>query len=116
PSTRESANLLSGREEIAVDVDENEAVALVLRQSEMSLHHAKIVHGSPPNRSDGRRFGLAIRYVAPHVRTRYDWTSALLVRGRNKQSCFALDSLETLVMYSEIDAFPDCNLMKVRWH
>lgn len=35
---------------------------------QMSLHHVKLIHGSPPNKSDKRRYGFAIRYVAPHVK------------------------------------------------
>lgn len=113
-SAADSPNLLSGREEIAVDVDENQAVDLVLRQGEMSLHHAKIVHGSSPNRSATRRYGLAIRYVAPHVRNRDEWTSAMLVRGRNEQGYFAPDPVPTRDMDPDIVAFVDGTWKKRR--
>ncbi len=106
-SAADSANMLSGREEIAVDIDESQAVDLVLRQGEMSLHHVKIVHGSPPNRSAARRYGLAIRYVAPHVRNEDKWTSALLVRGRNEPSNFMPDPVPTRDMDPDIVAFVD---------
>ena len=45
-------NLLSRGQEIAVEVDEREAVALELRAGEMSLHHVRLIHGSDPNPSD----------------------------------------------------------------
>jgi ectoine hydroxylase-related dioxygenase (phytanoyl-CoA dioxygenase family) len=78
-----SPNMLFTHEEIAVEVDESQAVSLVLKEGEMSLHHVGIVHGSPPNRSSGRRYGYAIRYVATHVKQRGDMPYASLVRGRD---------------------------------
>ena len=44
-------NLLSRGQEIAVDVDKTKAVGIPLTAGEMSLHHVRLVHGSPPNRS-----------------------------------------------------------------
>jgi non-heme Fe2+,alpha-ketoglutarate-dependent halogenase len=61
-------NLLSRGQEIAVDVDLDKAVDVVLQPGEMSLHHVKIAHNSEPNRSSRRRIGFAIRYVGAHVR------------------------------------------------
>jgi len=81
PSAPASANMLFTHEELAEDVDESQAVDITLAQGDMSLHHVKILHGSPPNRSAQRRMGYAIRYVAPHVRQRGDMNSATLVRG-----------------------------------
>lgn len=75
-------NLLSRGQEIAVDVDEKEAVALPLEPGEMSLHHVRLIHGSEPNPSDRRRIGFAIRYLPTHVRQTVAKTdSATLVRG-----------------------------------
>ncbi|MBI1779518.1 MAG: phytanoyl-CoA dioxygenase family protein [Proteobacteria bacterium] len=86
-----SANMLFTHEEIAVEVDEGQAVSLLLGEGEMSLHHVKIVHGSPPNRSPARRYGFAIRYVAAHVRQRGDMPYATLVRGRDDYGYFRPD-------------------------
>jgi ectoine hydroxylase-related dioxygenase (phytanoyl-CoA dioxygenase family) len=61
--TFDQHNLLTRGQEIAVEVDESEAVPLVLRPGEMSLHHVRLVHGSPPNPSGDRRIGYAIRYI-----------------------------------------------------
>ncbi len=86
-----SANMLFTHEEIAVEVDEKRGVSLLLDEGQMSLHHVKIVHGSPPNRSPARRYGYAIRYVAPHVRQRGDMPWATLVRGRDEYGYFKPD-------------------------
>lgn len=79
------ANMLSRGQEIAVTVNEAEAIDIVLAPGEMSLHHVLIFHGSPPNRAAHARIGLAIRYVPPHVR-QLDGTkgSATLVRGEDR--------------------------------
>jgi non-heme Fe2+,alpha-ketoglutarate-dependent halogenase len=90
-----SGNMLFTHEEIAVDVDERQGVSLLLEEGEMSLHHVKIVHGSPPNRSDARRYGYAIRYVASHVRQRGDQPYATLVRGRDDHGFFRRDPVPT---------------------
>ena len=75
-------NLLSRGQEIAVDVDEKQAVFAELEPGQASLHHVLLFHGSAPNRSDDRRIGLAIRYIPTHVKQAVgmrDWAS--LVRG-----------------------------------
>lgn len=86
-----SGNMISSHEEIAVDVDEAQGISLLLGEGEMSLHHVNIVHGSPPNRSTGRRYGFAIRYVATHVRHTGDMPTAILVRGRDDYGNFGPD-------------------------
>jgi len=75
-------NLLSRGQEIEVEVDDARGVDVVLRAGQMSLHHVRMVHGSPPNRSDDRRIGFAIRYIPTHVRQLAgDTDGAMLVRG-----------------------------------
>ena len=81
-------NMLSRGQEIAVEVGDDEAVDLVLRPGQMSLHHVKIFHGSHANRSDDRRIGFAIRYLPPHVRQGVGTDSATLVRGRDRYGYF----------------------------
>jgi hypothetical protein len=99
--------MLFTHEELAGDVDESKAVDITLAQGDMSLHHVKILHGSPPNRSAGRRMGYAIRYVAPHVKQRGDVNSATLVRGTDRYGYFAQDPVPTRDMEPEIVAFVD---------
>ena len=75
-------NLLTRGQEVAVEVDEKQAVDLILSPGEMSLHHVRMVHGSEPNRADYRRIGFAIRYVPTYVRqTAGPKDYAMLVRG-----------------------------------
>jgi non-haem Fe2+, alpha-ketoglutarate-dependent halogenase len=75
-------NLLSRGQEIEVEVDEARGVDIVLRAGEMSLHHVRMVHGSPPNRSNDRRIGFAIRYIPTYVRQLAgEVDGAMLVRG-----------------------------------
>jgi len=76
-------NLLSRGQEIAVAVDEAQAVAAPLAAGEISIHHVRLAHGSAPNASDDRRIGLAIRYIPPYVRQLKVRDSAMLVRGRD---------------------------------
>ena len=106
-SAAESANMLFTHEELAGDVDESKAVDITLAQGDMSLHHVKILHGSPPNRSPGRRMGYAIRYVAPHVKQRGDMNSATLVRGADRYGYFARDPVPRRDMEPDIVAFVD---------
>ncbi len=75
-------NLLSRGQEIAVEVDDARGVDILLRAGEMSLHHVRMVHGSPANRSDDRRIGFAIRYIPTYVRQIAGGEDgAMLVRG-----------------------------------
>jgi ectoine hydroxylase-related dioxygenase (phytanoyl-CoA dioxygenase family) len=83
-----AGNLLTRGQEIAVDVDPSQAVSINLLPGEMSLHHVRIVHGSPPNRSAGRRIGFAIRYIPTYVRQLQGNDSATLVRGVDEYRTF----------------------------
>jgi hypothetical protein len=85
-------NLLSRGQEIAVEVDETQAVDIALEPGEMSLHHVLIVHGSRPNTSADRRIGYAIRYIPTRVRQiAGPRDSATLVRGRDAFGHFDLE-------------------------
>lgn len=58
-------NLLSRGQEIAVAVDEGDAIAAALAPGQMSLHHGRLFHASGPNTTGDRRIGLVIRYIRP---------------------------------------------------
>ncbi len=109
-----SHNMLFTHEELATEVDENAAVDLLLDVGEMSLHHVKILHGSPPNKSPERRYGYAVRYVAPHVRQRGDMNSASLVRGRDDYGYFGPEPVPNRDMEPEIVDFVDGPLANCR--
>lgn len=86
-TSREGDNRLTL--EVSAAVDEARAVDVVLRETEMSLHHPYLVHGSNANRSDGKRLGFAVRYVAPEVRQRLPHHAVVLARGRDDFRHFA---------------------------
>lgn len=65
-SSNEVANVLGA--EIDREVDERDAVDLVLAPGDVSVHHENIVHGSNANHSDRWRRGLTIRYVPTTTR------------------------------------------------
>jgi non-heme Fe2+,alpha-ketoglutarate-dependent halogenase len=78
-------NLLSRGQEVAVEVDERDAVDVVLKPGEMSIHHVRLIHGSEPNRSEQPRIGFAIRYIPTYIRqTSGVRDSATLVWGEDE--------------------------------
>ena len=110
-----SANMLFTHEEVAVEVDDATAADCLLEAGQMSLHHVNLMHGSQPNRSDARRMGYAIRYVAPHVRQRGDQNSATLVRGVDDHRHFEPEPVPKRDMDPEIVAFVDAPLGAEPW-
>ena len=87
--TYDDANVLTRGQEAEVDLDENKTVLAELEPGQISLHHGKLLHASGPNRSEERRIGLTINYIAPHVRqvvAREDF--AVLVRGEDRYGHF----------------------------
>ena len=83
--TWQDDNMLSRGQEIAVEVDEDQAVNLEVDTGEAALFAYHIAHASYPNRSDDRRIAIAIRYIPPDARqTLAEWDSASLVRGEDR--------------------------------
>ena len=83
-------NLLSRGQEVQAEVREEDATDVVLRAGQMSLHHVNIIHGSNPNRTDGRRVGFAIRFITPDVSQAGERPPAVLARGRDDFHHFEL--------------------------
>jgi non-haem Fe2+, alpha-ketoglutarate-dependent halogenase len=102
--TFDKNNLLTRGQEVMVDVDRSKAVRLDLRPGEMSLHHVRLVHGSPPNPSDQRRIGFAIRYIPTSVRQIEGEDSATLVRGADTWRSFEHEPRPTRDMDPEFVA------------
>jgi len=102
--TFDKNNLLTRGQEIAVEVDESKAFYLDLEPGEASLHHVLLVHGSPPNPSDDRRIGFAIRYVPTSVRQIHGEDSATLVRGVDTFHHFEHEPIPTREMQPELVA------------
>ncbi|MDQ0469533.1 phytanoyl-CoA dioxygenase family protein [Labrys wisconsinensis] len=112
--TMAANNMLSRGQDVAVEVDQTKAVDLELEPGEISLHHTMLIHGSEANRSDTRRLGIAIRYVAAHVRQTTGFKdSATLVRGNDRYGHFIAEPRpardfdpEVIPFYAELaDAF-----------
>ena len=68
-------------QEVQVEVNEADAVEVVLRAGEMSLHHAAIIHGSRSNRSDTQRLGFIVRFVTSAYDLASQQTPFILARG-----------------------------------
>jgi hypothetical protein len=78
---------------IVGEVDDRPAAHAPLRAGEFSLHHTLTLHRSQPNRSRGRRIGLAISYVptsVEHLGVKHK-TPAMLVRGVDTYGHFDLE-------------------------
>lgn len=88
PDTSEG-NLLSSGMRVDFDTDSVAPVPLVLRPGEMSLHHAFLIHGSPPNIASDRRLGVTFIFHPPALGQLGEGrTSALLVRGEDRHGNF----------------------------
>ena len=93
-------NILTRGQQIA-DVDESQAVDLVLRPGQMSMHHARTIHGSQPNRSAQRRAGFAIQaYAAAGTRQRLGDNLWMPIRG----DCMQADLVELERPQADMDA------------
>jgi len=110
-------NLLSRGQELAVEVDEADAVNVVLQPGEMSLHHGQVFHGSHFNQSADRRIGLAIRYITPDMKqTITEKTDAVLVAGVDDYHHFNLQDAPTTVLDTDdIAAVVRNNAIKERF-
>ncbi|MBV9192047.1 MAG: phytanoyl-CoA dioxygenase family protein, partial [Betaproteobacteria bacterium] len=91
--TFDQNNLLTRGQEVAVEVEESKAVYFELQPGEASLHHVLLVHGSPPNPSNDRRIGFAIRYIPTYVKQLHGEESATLARGTDTHKYFEHEPL-----------------------
>ncbi|MEM7120831.1 MAG: phytanoyl-CoA dioxygenase family protein [Pseudomonadota bacterium] len=87
--THADTNLLTRGQTVRDGIDETQAVAGPLMAGQMSIHHGLALHASEPNRSDHRRIGLAMRFLAPSARqTKGERDYASLVRGSDHEGNF----------------------------
>ena len=83
-------NILTRGQTIA-QVDETQAVDLILDPGQISLHHGRTIHSSAPNFSGKRRVGVAMQqFLPPHVRERNGRGFAQLARGKDEHNHFDL--------------------------
>ena len=84
-------NLLNRRgERVKLNVDESEAVDVVLKPGEISLHESTLVHGSARNVSDEPRIGFIVRFVTSRMQN----PNVRLMRVRGEGDCSHLDLAE----------------------
>jgi non-heme Fe2+,alpha-ketoglutarate-dependent halogenase len=78
-----------GSQAIIEPFDERAPVAMPLKAGSFSLHHGLCIHRSGPNRSNHRRIGLGLNFIAPHVRPSGSVRhAAMLVRGEDRYGHF----------------------------
>lgn len=65
--TYRETNLLTRGQEVAVEVNQDDAVFVELQPGEASMHHGHLFHSSQPNTTDDRRLATAIRYIRPSM-------------------------------------------------
>ena len=81
-------HLLNRRgERLKTDVDESQAVDIILRPGQLSLHQSTIVHGSNPNTSNEPRIGFIIRFVTSAMQN----PDTRLLRVRGNGNCTHLN-------------------------
>ncbi len=84
-------NLLTRGQELAVEVNEADAVDVVLQPGQASVHHGHLFHASGPNTTNDRRIGAAIRYIVPSMKARSGpETEMFLVAGEDRYGHFTL--------------------------
>lgn len=84
-------NLLTRGQEIAVEVDERDAVQAELMPGQASLHHGHLFHASGPNTTEDRRIGLAIRVIKPSMRQQSGHPSLVtLINGEDRYGHFTI--------------------------
>ncbi|XDZ65229.1 phytanoyl-CoA dioxygenase family protein [Alphaproteobacteria bacterium LSUCC0684] len=89
--TFSETNILTRGQEADVEIDPDAIRHVELAPGQASFHHGKLLHASPPNRSRRRRIGLAVQFIAPHVRQQVAKTDfAMLVRGEDRYGYFEL--------------------------
>ena len=90
-TTEDTSNVLLQGQTVS-DINEAAAVMCPLKPGQASFHHGWTLHASMPNKSEDRRIGLNIQYVASHVRqTKHDHDTAMLVRGVDAFDHFGKD-------------------------
>jgi len=90
-----------------LDVDEGQAVDLVLKQGEVALFHCNTIHGSGKNVSGRPRFGVINDYTPAGARQSVGTGSGQLVRGHNRGGGFATEKMP-------VGAFTEDNILSRR--
>jgi hypothetical protein len=89
---KDSTLMLSRGQTVALDIDDSQAVPIILSPGEISLHHTMAIHSSDPNIGTDDRIGIGISYIPTRVRhvTPVRLTASL-VRGQDRYGHFDLE-------------------------
>lgn len=79
-----------GKRPTAIEVNEQEAIDVILSAGEMSLHDDAILHGSGPNHSREKRVGFAIRFITPEACPPQEKPPVILARGEDRSDRFCI--------------------------
>ena len=80
--TGDEDSILSRPYRVTAELDEAQAVDVLMRPGELTLQHDHTIHGSRPNRSNARRIGMLADFTTPDARKESrERESAILVRG-----------------------------------
>ena len=101
------------------EVDESQAVDLVLAKGQVGLLHCNTIHGSGKNRTSERRIGLVNDYTPPLARQSSGMGSGQLVRGADRWNHFGAEPVPAGVCTKEdvlarrriLNAYPENVLM-----
>lgn len=88
-------------ERIKIDVDESEAVDVVLEPGQISLHESTLIHSSSPNISDEPRIGFIVRFVTSQMKN----PNVRLMRVRGDGDCNHLDLVERSASGDDLNAW-----------
>ncbi|MEM7302966.1 MAG: phytanoyl-CoA dioxygenase family protein [Pseudomonadota bacterium] len=89
--TFDKNNLLSRGQEIAVEVNEEDGVSVMLQPGQASMHHGHLFHASGPNTTNDRRIGSAIRYIKTSMKQRSgDRSLVAHVSGEDRYGNFTI--------------------------
>jgi ectoine hydroxylase-related dioxygenase (phytanoyl-CoA dioxygenase family) len=81
--TRDPLNLLS-RGQAIMGIHEADAVNMELQPGQFSVHHERMVHGSPPNGSALPRIGVSFMFIPCHVKSTIGRKGATMLRGEDR--------------------------------
>ena len=105
-------NILTRGQEV-VGVNPADAIDVVLRPGQMSIHHGQIVHASQANCSAHRRIGFAMQsYMPPHIMQVIGKNYWLDIQGKNARGPNSVSlnrpigdaSPESVALREEVDA------------
>ena len=85
-------------------IDDSEAVDIILKPGDVSIHNPNVIHGSNPNNSDRWRRGLTIRYIPTTTQmTNPDHQAPFLLRG---EAIPGINDYEPIPVYDEAVHLP----------